>query len=71
MSHRIITYELMKRNFFVPKEHRNKIIAMGQDAMERYKKALQDFNTAGYLYLYRNPKLMEKTTIQYHILNLN
>ena len=71
MKHRIITNELMRRNFFITAAEKDRIKQMGMQAMEDYKKTLQAFNTAGYLYLYRNPKLLDKTTVQYYVINLN
>lgn len=70
-KHNIITNELMKRNFFISKADREKIIAMGQKAMDEYKKVLPILNVIGCYYIKRNTKLLDKLTIQYYIINLN
>ncbi|SMC86855.1 hypothetical protein SAMN02787074_3497 [Chryseobacterium sp. YR221] len=61
----------MKRNFFISKADREKIIAMGQKAMDEYKKVLPILNVIGCYYIKRNTKLLDKLTIQYYIINLN
>ncbi|WPO89877.1 hypothetical protein [Chryseobacterium sp. HR92] len=71
MKHKVITNELMKRNFYISKADREKIIAMGQKAMDDYNKALHVYNIASYLWITPNNHLIDKLTIQYYVINLN